>query len=117
MNCENKTSTVIPRVYKSVVISPEHIMMQCARHYNVTLDDLLSEKRSRKNGVVPARHMSAYIMRTVLCMSQNKIAKHVNRKDHTTIINAVKRISGYIEKHDDVRKDNEQIMQSLNISL
>ena len=54
---------------------------------------LVSE--SRKAEIVYGRHLAIHILDTVTSNSLETLAGHVGRKDHTTALNAIKRIDDY----------------------
>jgi chromosomal replication initiator protein len=71
-------------------LSARQIIERCARHYQVTVEDMLSPKRD-KDIVVP-RQIAMYMLRSELHLSFPKIARELGRKDHTTAIHSVEKI-------------------------
>jgi len=71
-------------------ISAKQIIERTAKHYQISLDDILGPKRD-KDIVVP-RQVAMYILRSELHLSFPKIARELGRKDHTTAIHSVEKI-------------------------
>jgi len=71
-------------------LSARQIIERCARHYQVTIEDMLGPKRD-KDIVVP-RQIAMYMLRSELHLSFPKIARELGRKDHTTAIHSVEKI-------------------------
>ena len=53
---------------------------------------------SRKKQILKARQTAMYLSRKLLNKSLNDICQLFNRKDHTTVINAVKRVESYLKE-------------------
>ena len=79
-------------------LSAKQIIERTARHFQVSLDDILGPKRD-KDIVVP-RQIAMYMLRSELHLSFPKIARELGRKDHTTAIHSVEKIEK--ESHFDV---------------
>lgn len=71
-------------------INARQIIERTARHFQVSVDDILGPKRD-KDIVVP-RQIAMYMLRSELHMSFPKIAHELGRKDHTTAMHSVEKI-------------------------
>lgn len=71
-------------------LNAKQIVERTAKHFQVSLDDILGPKRD-KDIVVP-RQIAMYMLRSELHLSFPKIAKELGRKDHTTAIHSVEKI-------------------------
>ena len=71
-------------------ISARHIIERTAKHFHVSMEDILGPKRD-KDIVVP-RQIAMYMLRSELHLSFPKIAHELGRKDHTTAIHSVDKI-------------------------
>jgi chromosomal replication initiator protein len=71
-------------------ISARHIIERTARHFHVSMEDILGPKRD-KDIVVP-RQIAMYLLRSELHLSFPKIAHELGRKDHTTAIHSIEKI-------------------------
>ena len=92
-------------------LSAKQIIERCARHFQVPVEDLLSPKRD-KDIVVP-RQVAMYMMRSELHLSFPKIAKELGRKDHTTAIHSVQKITDESSLDADLRNAINQIKEKL----
>jgi chromosomal replication initiator protein len=72
-------------------ITPKQIIEKTAKYFQVPLEDILGSKRD-KDIVVP-RQVAMYMLREELHMSFPKIAQELGRKDHTTAMHSVEKIS------------------------
>jgi chromosomal replication initiator protein len=71
-------------------LSARQIIERTARHFQITVDDILGPKRD-KDIVVP-RQVAMYMLRSELHLSYPKIAKELGRKDHTTALHSIDKI-------------------------
>lgn len=71
-------------------ISARQIVEKTAKHFQISVDDILGPKRD-KDIVVP-RQIAMYMLRSELHMSFPKIAHELGRKDHTTAIHSIEKI-------------------------
>lgn len=92
-------------------ISAKQIIERTARHFQVTVDEILGSKRD-KDIVVP-RQVAMYILRSELHLSFPKIARELGRKDHTTAIHSVEKIEKEIHLDSDIRDAVNNIKELL----
>lgn len=92
-------------------ISAKQIVERTARHFQVTIDEILGSKRD-KDIVVP-RQVAMYILRSELHLSFPKIARELGRKDHTTAIHSVEKIEKEIHLDSDIREAVNNIKELL----
>ncbi len=71
-------------------ISARHIIERTAKHFHISIEDILGPKRD-KDIVVP-RQIAMYMLRNELHLSFPKIAHELGRKDHTTAIHSIEKI-------------------------
>lgn len=71
-------------------LTPKQVIERTAKHFQVSVDDILGPKRD-KDIVVP-RQVAMYMLRSELHLSFPKIARELGRKDHTTAIHSVEKI-------------------------
>ena len=69
------------------------------KHYDVTKEEILSE--SRKQEIALARHVTTYLIKELTDLSYPKIAKLLNKKNHTTCLNSC------VTVEDKINSDNE----------
>ncbi len=83
-------------------LSAKQIVERTAKYYQVNLEDVLSPKRDKD--IVMPRQVAMYLLRSELHLSFPKIAHELGRKDHTTAIHSVEKISKELH-FDNVLKD------------
>lgn len=71
-------------------LSPKQIVERTARHFSVSVDEILGPKRDKD--IVLPRQVAMYLLRSELHLSFPKIARELGRKDHTTAIHSVDKI-------------------------
>lgn len=74
----------------SIKITAGIIIAQTASYFDISVEELKSPARTR-NLTVP-RHISMYLCREMTDYSLPKIAELFNRRDHTTVINALRKV-------------------------
>ncbi|HTE22545.1 MAG TPA: chromosomal replication initiator protein DnaA [Candidatus Limnocylindria bacterium] len=72
-------------------LSAKQIIERTAKHFQIPLEEMLGPKRD-KDIVVP-RQVAMYMLRSELHLSFPKIARELGRKDHTTAIHSVEKIT------------------------
>ncbi len=72
-------------------LSPKQIVERTAKHFQLTVDELLGPKRDKE--IVVPRQIAMYMLRSELHLSFPKIARELGRKDHTTAIHSVEKIT------------------------
>lgn len=92
-------------------LSAKQIVERTARHFQVSVEDLLGVKRD-KDIVVP-RQICMYMMRSELHLSFPKIARELGRKDHTTAIHSVHKIERELKLDAELRETLSQIKERL----
>jgi chromosomal replication initiation ATPase DnaA len=68
----------------------EAIIHAAAAHYEIAVADLLERRRGKP--VATARQVAIYLARQLTTRSLSQIAKQFGRRDHTTILHAVRKI-------------------------
>ena len=93
---------------KASVISVEYIQEMVCKYFNITIKDLKSSQRS--NDIAFPRQVGMYLCRILTNESYPAIAKAFDKKDHTTIIHAYKKIEQDIKNED---SDTKSIVDSV----
>ncbi len=99
---------------KEKVISADYIQEVVAKYYNIDKKDLISTKKS--NDIVYPRQIAMYLCRSIGQMSFPKIAEEFNKKDHTTIMHAYKKIESDIKENSNTRMIVESVKNIINDS-
>lgn len=94
-------------------LTSRQIVEICARHFAIDLTDLLGPKRD-KDIVVP-RQVAMYMLRSELHMSFPKIARELGRKDHTTAMHSVEKITAELPLDQAMRTAINTIKEQLYV--
>lgn len=87
-------------------INARDIIEQTARFYDLKKEDILGIKRDKE--IVIPRQIAMYLLREELGYSYPKIAKELNKKDHTTAMHACDKIEKELEI-------NEPLLHEINL--
>jgi chromosomal replication initiator protein len=94
-------------------VSARQIVERCARHFQISVEDIVGPKRD-KDIVVP-RQIAMYMLRSELHLSFPKIARELGRKDHTTAIHSVEKIEQESRVDADIRTALSEIKERLYV--
>lgn len=94
-------------------LSAKQVVERTARHFQVSVDDILGPKRD-KDIVVP-RQVAMYMLRSELHLSFPKIAQELGRKDHTTAMHSVEKIEKETHFDTDLRDAIKEIRERLYV--
>lgn len=75
---------------ESVQVTAGTIMAQTASYFDISLEDLKSPVRTRS--FTMPRHIAMYLCREMTDYSLPKIAELFDRRDHTTVLNALRKV-------------------------
>lgn len=102
---------VVKNAFKDFVtpnkkITSEEIIERVAKYYKISPNELTS--KSRKSEIVIARHMVINLMKIMLDYSSTKIGQ-ILKKDHSTILNAIKKFETQSNDISSIKKAFETI--------
>lgn len=92
-------------------ISARQIIERTAKHFHISMDDILGPKRD-KDIVVP-RQVAMYMLRSELHLSFPKIAHELGRKDHTTAIHSIEKIEKELSYETSIRQHVNSLRERL----
>jgi chromosomal replication initiator protein len=92
-------------------ISARSIIERTAKHFHVSMDDILGPKRD-KDIVVP-RQIAMYMLRSELHLSFPKIAHELGRKDHTTAIHSIEKIQREMTYENAIRQNVNELKERI----
>ena len=98
---------------RRVQVSMETIAEACARYYNIPLVDL--KDRGRKKEVAHTRQVAMYICHKLTRHSLRGIALHYGRRDHTTVIHAVKTVEDRMDGDQVFRSEIDDLLRSIEL--
>jgi chromosomal replication initiator protein len=92
-------------------ISSKQIIDRTAKHFQLDVNEICSEKRDKY--IVVPRQIAMYLLRSELHLSFPKIAVELGRKDHTTAIHSVEKIEKAIKLDFLIREQVASIREKL----
>lgn len=101
-----KSSTKTPTRFTS-----RQIITVCCDHFGIEESDVLSSRRDKE--IALTRQIAMYLMRTELKMSLPKISAAVGRKDHTTAMHSIGKITKNLDEDFNLRRHVGAIRQKL----
>lgn len=107
MEALNQTEETI----EFVSLTPKIIKEYIASKYHISIKQLDSNSRTKK--IVYPRHIAIYLTRKLLNLSYEQIADVYNKKDHTTIMNSIKKIEEDIIKNEDFSTEISKFIKDL----
>ena len=96
------------------VVTPSLITEVVAEHLGVNPQDITSQKRNSE--FVLPRQIVMYLCRNMIDMSLADIAKFLGKKDHTTVIHGIKKITSEMETDEDIKNKIDIIRKKINPS-
>ncbi|MGA9530437.1 MAG: chromosomal replication initiator protein DnaA [Candidatus Babeliales bacterium] len=95
---------VLCRLYEpghNLTVDCDHIFQAIKKHYEYSPSDLCSNMRHK--GLVLTRQIAMFLMKKLTQKSCREIAALLGKKDHTTVLYAIKRIEKLLMTHTDVK--------------
>ncbi len=96
---------------KSKELTPALIIDVVAEHFGVNSEDITSKKRNSE--FVLPRQIVMYLCRSQMDMSLQSIAKILGKKDHTTVLHGINKISDDMKNNADLSNKIEIIKKKL----
>lgn len=106
-------STLIP-IRDPRRITAELIMQVVCEHNGVSIDDMISGRRSRE--ISEPRQMAMYLCREMTDLSTTRIGDAFGKRDHTTVMHACDKIAKEALKSEDLRRTIETLKQKIRES-
>jgi chromosomal replication initiator protein len=89
------------------VITVDKIQNKVSNYYNISLTEMLSQRRSRP--LARPRQIAMYLSKKMTTRSLPEIGRRFANRDHTTVIHAVKTITRLSEKDEEMKKNISHI--------
>lgn len=99
---------------KSREITPTTIINIVSEHFSVKPEDITSKKRNSE--FVLPRQIVMYLCRELTATPYVEIGKLLGKKDHTTIMHGVKKITAEMENNEELRNKVDIIIKKINPS-
>jgi len=90
----------------------EEIQRVVARHYNVSKQDLLSNRRTRT--IVKPRQVAMYLAKMLTPRSLPEIGRRFGGRDHTTVLHAVRKIEDLVDGDQKLAQELELLKRLIN---
>ena len=107
-DCKNILKDVFSQIR---VITVDKIQNVVSNHFNISLNEMLSQRRSRP--LARPRQIAMYLAKKMTTRSLPEIGRRFANRDHTTVIHAVKTITRLSEQDDEMKKNIHQIKNLL----
>ncbi len=101
---------ISPDVSKEV--TPELIIQVVAEHFNISTADLSSKKRNKE--IVYPRQIAMYLCRTITETPLQSIGAYLGKKDHTTVIHAIEKITSELNTKESTRNLIDILTKKIN---
>ena len=98
----------------TVSITPDLIIKTVSEHMGISADDIRSKKRSQD--IATARQICMYLCRDHTVLALKSIGNAVGGKDHTTVINGIKRIEEKMKNDPEFKASIDTIIKKLDPS-
>ena len=108
----NDCKHVLKDVFNQIkVVTVDKIQNVVSSFYNIPLNEMLSQRRSRP--LARPRQIAMYLSKKLTTRSLPEIGRRFANRDHTTVIHAVKTIGRLIEKDEEMKRNMSQIKSML----
>ena len=97
---------------ETTTMTIEDIQKLCAEHFKVRVVDLKSKNRSKP--LLLARQLSMYLIKNHLDKSLVEIGRSFGGRDHTTVLNALRKIEKELVKNSDLKRDFEDLQNRIH---
>ncbi len=104
---------VLSEIYdtKARDVGPDDIKKAVASYFSIKVSDLESPARVRS--IAYPRHIAIYLVRNMLGYSLPDTGKQFGDRDHTTVMNSLKKIQADLMKNKELQSTIDKIKQSL----
>lgn len=92
--------------------TPDIIIEESAKYYNLTPDDLKGQRRTRNTAL--SRQISMYLIRKLTNLSLKDIGDIYEGRDHTTVLSSIRRIEDMMKESDEFSQIIRDITANIN---
>ena len=108
----NDCKNILKDVFSQIrVITVDKIQNVVSNYFNISLSEMLSQRRSRP--LARPRQIALYLAKKLTSRSLPEIGRRFANRDHTTVIHAVKTINRLSDQDDEMKKNLNQIKSLL----
>ena len=119
---QKPTLGIIQNIIQSVIkenineeITPKAIVEQVSRYFNVSKEDIYSEKRPAH--ILLARQIAMYITREMTGLSLQLIGDELGGKNHSTVLHAINKIEGMVDSDPKFAQKISELMENIKKSF
>ncbi len=76
---------------KRQVVSAEKVLKAVQKFYNVSIDDIVSQKRNKE--IIRPRHVAMYILYNIVGLSYPEVGRELGGKNHSTVMHGCKTVN------------------------
>jgi len=87
------------------------VLEACAKFYSLSSPEICSDKRA--GPLVHARHMAMHLAKTLTSHTTVEIGRFFGNRDHTSVLHAVRKVSGLLKREPQIREEYAAIKQAL----
>ncbi|MGI6014453.1 MAG: chromosomal replication initiator protein DnaA [Oscillospiraceae bacterium] len=115
---DNITISSVKRAIKDVIRTgayiptPDVIIEETARYYNLTGEDLRGQRRSKNTAT--ARQISMYLMRSLTNLSLKDIGEQYEARNHSTVLSSIRKIEELLKTDPDISGTVRDITSNIN---
>lgn len=118
-NCSidmNLVKKVLPRFVErdETPITIDHIKQCVCNHYNLKVSQI--ESRIRTQQIAHARQVAMYLADQLTDKSHVQIGLYIGNRNHSTVIHAIKQISGIMEMDEKIKLDIKELIEEIRLS-
>ena len=107
-DCKNILKDVFNQIR---VITVDKIQNVVSNYFNISLNEMLSQRRSRP--LARPRQIAMYLAKKMTSRSLPEIGRRFANRDHTTVIHAVKTVTRLSDQDEEMKKNINQIKSLL----
>lgn len=96
----------------TAVLTAEEILQLVGNHYQMRIADLKSKSRAKP--CVTARQVAMFLIKNHLNKSLVDIGRLFGGKDHTTVLNALRKIEYQLTKDSELKRDIDELVSRIN---
>lgn len=96
---------------KKKEITPSYIIEVVAEHFGISPEDIASRKRTAE--LVQPRQVVMYLCRQLTEASLQNIAKAIGKKDHTTVLHGIEKITEKMENDEELKNKVDIIKKKI----
>lgn len=113
INLEHAEEALKDVIYpnKKKEVTPSYIIEVVAEHFGISPEDIASRKRTAE--LVQPRQVVMYLCRQLTEASLQNIAKAIGKKDHTTVLHGIEKITEKMENDEELKNKVDIIKKKI----